>query len=123
MFHYRCFAAFSGVGWFQGVTNGCRSLDFRPPVSDGFELLQTVARSWIKYFVQKFRSGPLYVEAFLPATPMNYAERFRNSTTQDLADLRSLREVHLGTSSGRVCVGLAGQQGLLEREPRTGRTA
>jgi len=45
MFHYRCFAAFSGVGWFQGVTNGCRSLDFRPPVSDGFELLQTVARS------------------------------------------------------------------------------
>jgi len=64
MFHYRCFAAFSGVGGFQGVTNRYRSPESRPAVSDGFELLQTVAESRIKYFVQKVRSEPLYVDAF-----------------------------------------------------------
>jgi hypothetical protein len=53
MFHYRCFAAFSGVGWFQFVTDGCRSLESRPTVSDGFELLQTVAKSRMKIFCQK----------------------------------------------------------------------
>jgi hypothetical protein len=50
MFHYRCFAAFSGVGWFQGVTNRYRSPESSPAVSDGFELLQTVAKSRMRIF-------------------------------------------------------------------------
>jgi hypothetical protein len=69
MFHYRCFAAFSGVGGFQGVTNRYRSPESRPAVSDGFELLQTVAESRIKYFVQKVRSEPLYASVITQNRP------------------------------------------------------
>jgi hypothetical protein len=43
MFHYRCFAAFLSAGWFQRVTDGCRPLDFCPPVADSSKTLQMIA--------------------------------------------------------------------------------
>jgi hypothetical protein len=58
MFHYRCFAAFSGVGWFQGVTNRCRSPESRSAVSDGFELLQTVAEAGLNILSRKSVLSP-----------------------------------------------------------------
>jgi hypothetical protein len=58
MFHYWCFAAFSSVGWFQGVTNRYRSPESRPAVSDGFELLQTVAETGLNILSRKSVLSP-----------------------------------------------------------------
>ena len=109
----------AGFKVLQTVTNHPNSAELLQAVSNRYGWLPVVELN----ILSKNSVLSPYMYRPLTGDTMNYAQRFQNSTTQVLFDLRSLREVRPRTSSGHVCLGLSGHQGLLEREPRTGRTA